>query len=175
MPDLPLALRPCLPLEGLRLECHIAALLGVRFADRADLGQIRFELRVAGNSAEAIRMSTSCKSSPAPSNTLSMSSEITAPFFFARLRCSLKEEGDRHLEKLREMLETTCRDAVCAFFVFLNLLEGEAERVGERFLVHAQQQTTHPNPASDMHVDRIGHTGAAPVFRRLLRLLHFAR
>src|SRR6185369_10919556 len=35
---------------------------------------------------------------------------IGGAFFFPRLRCSLKEEGDRHLEKLREMLETTCRD-----------------------------------------------------------------
>ena len=58
-------------------------------------------------------------------------------------------------------------DPVGAAFVFLHLLKRQAERIGERLLVHAEQQAAHADASADMNVDGIGNAGAAPVFFRL--------
>ena len=47
-------------------------------------------------------------------------------------------------------------DAVGALLVFLHLLKGQAERVSELLLAHAQHHPAHAHPAADMLVDRIG-------------------
>jgi hypothetical protein len=38
-----------------------------------------------------------------------------------------KEKCDRHLTYLRNMLQAACADAVCALFIFLQLLERHSE------------------------------------------------
>jgi hypothetical protein len=58
---------------------------------------------------------------------------------------------------LREVLQPAGADAVFSVFVFLNLLERQIERVGQRFLGQPQHFSPHPHPISDMPVDsRIG-------------------
>lgn len=47
------------------------------------------------------------------------------------------------------------RNAVGAALVFLNLLEGHAERAGQGLLVDAPQSAAKANPRSDRHIDRI--------------------
>ena len=41
-------------------------------------------------------------------------------------------------------------------FVFLHLLERQTKGVSELFLAHAELQTTHPNAASNVLVNRFG-------------------
>src|SRR5207237_8995723 len=64
-------------------------------------------------------------------------------------------------------------DPVGAAFVFLDLLEGQAERVGERLLVHPEQQAPRPDAGADMNIDRIRHAGAAAIGRRLTGTARF--
>ena len=49
----------------------------------------------------------------------------------AHVRSPFKEELDRHLKNIRNMLQAACADAVRALFVFLNLLERQAERIAK--------------------------------------------
>ena len=45
--------------------------------------------------------------------------------------------GDRHLENLGDALQASGADTVCTVFVFLNLLEGDAELFAHVVLRHA--------------------------------------
>src|SRR3954452_13266645 len=70
---------------------------------------------------------------------------------------TFEEERDRHLQDNRYLLQSARADPVGAFLVLLDLLEGEAERVPELFLTHAQHHPAHTDPAADMLIDRVGH------------------
>ena len=66
-----------------------------------------------------------------------------------------KEKRDGHIQDGRNRLKTACADPVCAFFVFLNLLEGDAKGFAELFLAHSEHVAAQPHSASDMNIDRI--------------------
>ena len=53
------------------------------------------------------------------------------------------------------MLQAAGADPVDAFFVFLDLLEGDPERLAQFFLAHFHEDTLHPNAIADMTIDRI--------------------
>ena len=55
-------------------------------------------------------------------------------------------------------LQTAGADAIGALFIFLDLLEGDAERVAKFFLAHAEHGSPQAYPASDMDINRIGLT-----------------
>jgi hypothetical protein len=50
------------------------------------------------------------------------------------------------------MLQAAGTDAVRSFFIFLHLLECQAELVAERLLAHSQYHAAHANALSDMFV-----------------------
>src|SRR5580692_5693815 len=56
---------------------------------------------------------------------------------------------------MRNFLQPAGADAVGAFFVFLHLLERQAELIGEPFLAHVQHEASHANTATDILVGRI--------------------
>jgi hypothetical protein len=60
------------------------------------------------------------------------------------------------LKYFRYLLKATCPDPVGAFFVFLNLLEREAQRFAEFFLAHTEHDAAHTHTAADISVNRVG-------------------
>jgi len=75
-----------------------------------------------------------------------------------------KKIGDRHAKSAGNCRETGGAHAVSTGFVFLHLLKGEAEAVGEGLLVHPEEQPAHADASADINVDWMRHTGAAAVF-----------
>ena len=73
-----------------------------------------------------------------------------------RVRRAVEEERHRHLQDVRDLLQPARADPVRALLVFLHLLEGQAERVAELFLAHAQHHPAHPHPRAHVLVGRIG-------------------
>ena len=71
---------------------------------------------------------------------------------------ALVEKADLDLELARDLLHARAADAIDAFFIFLDLLEGDAELVAERFLAEVEFQAPHADPAADMLVDGIGRS-----------------
>jgi hypothetical protein len=55
-------------------------------------------------------------------------------------------------------MQATGADAVCSLFVFLNLLECQAEFPGKRFLAHVEHETAHSDALADVPVDRTGRS-----------------
>jgi hypothetical protein len=56
---------------------------------------------------------------------------------------------------MRDLLQAARPHAVGAFLVFLNLLEGQAERLPKLFLAHSEHLPAHPDPAAHVFVDRV--------------------
>jgi hypothetical protein len=69
---------------------------------------------------------------------------------------SSKKKLTGTFENGRNVLQTAGADAVGALFIFLDLLEGDAQRFAQLFLTHAEHGPAKPDPAADMDVDRIG-------------------
>jgi len=82
-----------------------------------------------------------------------------SPVLAGRSRSLIKEEGNRDVENMAHVLQATCTDAICPFFVFLHLLEREAQLTGKLFLAHAEYKATHADAATDMFVGRMGVFG----------------
>jgi hypothetical protein len=68
----------------------------------------------------------------------------------------LEEEGDRHAENRRDVLQAACADTVRALLVFLDLLERDAERLAQLLLAHAEHGPAQPDSAADVDIYRIG-------------------
>src|SRR5260221_11797147 len=66
---------------------------------------------------------------------------------------ALEEEGRRHVEDLRHMVEPAGRDADVAGFVFLDGLERHADLARESALAEPQLDTPQPHAAADIDVD----------------------
>ena len=66
-----------------------------------------------------------------------------------------EEEGNWYVQDAGDVLETAGTNPVRAFFVFLDLLEGDAEALPQFLLAHTKHGTTKTNPASYMDVDRV--------------------
>jgi hypothetical protein len=71
------------------------------------------------------------------------------------VRRTIEKERDRHLQYLRDLLKSAGTNAIGALLILLNLLKGEAERVAQLLLTHAQHHPAHAHPAADVLVDRI--------------------
>ena len=65
------------------------------------------------------------------------------------------KEHDGHGEHFCNSLQATCRDAVRAFFVFLNLLECEIQVIREHHLGHTAMQALSADTSSDLCVSWI--------------------
>jgi len=66
-----------------------------------------------------------------------------------------EKEGWRNVERPRDLLQPARPDPIRALLVFLHLLKGQAERISELFLAHAEHDTAHAHPTTDMPVDRV--------------------
>lgn len=66
------------------------------------------------------------------------------------------------------MMEAAGRNAVCAAFIFLDLLEGHAERFGERDLAHIGLLARDLQSGRDVFIDgegSAGHNGHSKIIR----------
>ena len=85
---------------------------------------------------------------------------------------AFKEKFHRHLENVRDLLQPAGADPVDALLVFLDLLEGKVEAVGQGGL-HAEHQAAHADARADVLVGRVGsldrHHSAIP-FAGVLRI-----
>jgi hypothetical protein len=71
------------------------------------------------------------------------------------IRGSFEEERCRHLKYVRNLLQAAGADAVYALFIFLQLLERDAERIAYMRLGHAEHQAAHADALSDVRVGRV--------------------
>ena len=69
---------------------------------------------------------------------------------------ALKKERYRDLQDMGNLLQPAGADAVGALFVFLDLLEGQSQRVAKLLLAHAVHHAAHTDPAPHVLVDGIG-------------------
>jgi hypothetical protein len=94
-----------------------------------------------------------------------------ARLHFARARLGAagfeiaEEMRNRHVQDIGDLRQPRCTDPIGAALVFLDLLEGEPERSGERLLVHPDQQPSRADAGADMNIDRVGHARPAAVSR----------
>ena len=86
-----------------------------------------------------------------------------------RVRRAVEEERHRHLQDVRDLLQAARADPVRALLVFLHLLKGQAERVAELLLTHAEHHPTHTHPRAHVLVRRIGRLLRHHVRTQLLR------
>jgi len=63
-----------------------------------------------------------------------------------------KEERDRHLKDLGDLLQAAGADAVGPFLVFLNLLECQSKCVRNIGLAHVEHETPHAHAAAYIFV-----------------------
>ena len=79
-------------------------------------------------------------------NVLAMPTGLTfaeAACLARRMRRAFKEERNRDLQNVSDRLQPAGANTVGAFFVFLDLLKGQAKGVAELFLTHAQHHPAH--------------------------------
>jgi hypothetical protein len=69
---------------------------------------------------------------------------------------AFEQERHRDLKDFGNLLQAAGADAVGALLVFLDLLEGQPERIAQSFLAHAHHEPAHAHAAADMSVNRIG-------------------
>jgi hypothetical protein len=75
---------------------------------------------------------------------------------FSRSRQTLEEEGNRHLQNARNVLEPASAYAVDALLVFLNLLECKAKCIGKSRLAHVEHEAAHTDATADVFVSVVG-------------------
>src|SRR5262249_40560239 len=63
-----------------------------------------------------------------------------------------KKESYRHLQDVGDLLQPARCDAIDAGLVFLHLLVGDAERIGQLLLAHRQHLAAHTHPCADVLV-----------------------
>src|SRR3954453_14388420 len=68
----------------------------------------------------------------------------------------LEKEGDGDAEYGGNRLQAAGTDAIGALFIFLDLLERDAEILAQLFLAHSEHIAAKPDPASHVNVDGIG-------------------
>src|SRR5947209_8446479 len=69
---------------------------------------------------------------------------------------ALEQERYRDLQDVADLLQPAGADAVGTLFVFLHLLERQAQSLAELFLTHLDHETAHAHAAADVFVNRIG-------------------
>jgi hypothetical protein len=68
------------------------------------------------------------------------------------VRCSFEEEFDRHLKCFGDLLQAACANSIRALFIFLYLLECQAERFAELRLGPSKHHAAHAHSTSHMFV-----------------------
>ncbi|MNE76578.1 hypothetical protein D3C80_1728210 [compost metagenome] len=68
----------------------------------------------------------------------------------------LEEKRGADTKRVGDALQSARADAVHAFLVFLYLLKGDAESIGEGGLAHAQDLAAATDQRTDVYVYRIG-------------------
>ena len=76
--------------------------------------------------------------------------------FARRLGQAFEEIADRRLQTTGDLVELAGADAIGAALVFLDLLEGKAQILGQPLLADAQKLPAHSNTRANMKVDGIG-------------------
>src|SRR4029077_15644751 len=71
-----------------------------------------------------------------------------------------EEKRDRHIERLGDPHQTACADPVHALFVFLDLLECDAEHLAKLGLRHALGHAPRPYALPHLDIVRIGALGS---------------
>ena len=77
---------------------------------------------------------------------------------------AFEEVVDGHVERDGEFVKTRRRNAVRTAFVFLDLLEANADGLSQLLLGEAQKPATAAKPLADMEVDGVSHC-VAPLIR----------
>src|SRR5579872_924111 len=77
-------------------------------------------------------------------------------FHFPRLAVAIVKEGDRHIERDGNLLETGGSDPVYALLVFLDLLKTDAELLAELRLRNLLFHTPQSNPLAKLDVGLAG-------------------
>jgi hypothetical protein len=72
-----------------------------------------------------------------------------------QVRRALEEERHRYLQNVGDLLQPARPDAVRAFLVFLDLLEGKTECVAQLLLAHCEHHAAHAHPAANVSVDGV--------------------
>jgi hypothetical protein len=100
---------------------------------------------------------------------------VEAAIAAARGRCDLgrhlvEEELDRHVEDLGELIEPARADPVRAALVFLDLLEGQPQGLGQLLLAHPEHGPPQADAGAHMRIDgawthQLHACGAPPSFR----------
>jgi len=75
--------------------------------------------------------------------------------YLVKIGGAFKEITDGNAQNIRHLKQTAGPDAVDTFFVFLDLLERNAERLAQFLLRHADLEPLQPYPASDIAIDGI--------------------
>jgi hypothetical protein len=70
-------------------------------------------------------------------------------------RRSLEEKRHRHAKDVRHLMKAAGADAVGALLVFLHLLEGQSQTVGQLRLTQVEHKSTHADAATNMVVYRV--------------------
>ena len=80
-----------------------------------------------------------------------------------RERCppALEEIADRHAQHLRDLVEPAGRNAIDAALVFVGLLVGHADQVGQLLLGQAQHDAALADPRADVVIDILRPPGRA--------------
>jgi hypothetical protein len=63
----------------------------------------------------------------------------------------------RRVENLRNRLQPAGADAIGALLVFLDLLEGQPQRIRKLLLAHAEHHAAHADAAADILIGWIGN------------------
>ena len=74
----------------------------------------------------------------------------------------IEEIPDRHAQNLRDLIEPTGRNTVDAAFVFVRLLIGHPDQVGQLLLGQAKHDPPLAHPPADMAVDVLRAPGGTP-------------
>ena len=101
-----------------------------------------------------MKASESCR--PSPDETNSITGGAASGAFSAGRADTIIEEIDRYAEDARYFEQPSRADAIDAFFVFLDLLEREAEQIAQTFLTHADQHAPYAHAISNLSIDGIG-------------------
>ncbi|EGE57530.1 hypothetical protein RHECNPAF_430057 [Rhizobium etli CNPAF512] len=71
----------------------------------------------------------------------------------------LEEKADGHAKDLGNALKTAGADAIRSFFVFLNLLKGNAQKFSQTMLGHPERLPPNSHAVANIDVDRIRRFG----------------
>src|SRR5690606_4706530 len=76
-------------------------------------------------------------------------------FLAGLVRCTVEEKRYGRIENRRDRLQPAGADSVGSFFVFLDLLKGDAQAFAQLFLAYAQHVTAEPDSTPHVNINRV--------------------